>query len=260
MYRYLAEYYDLFFGPWRAPMDEARATLLAGILPRVSSACDLACGTGTTALKLARNGVRMFAVDLSPGMCRVAREKARRAGLSVRVIRGDMRSFVLPEPVDLVTCEYDALNHLPEKAGLAAVTRAVARALRPGGWFFVDVNNRAGFTAYWKGVQWMEKPGVVLAMRNGHDAAHGRAWCDVEWFLREGGLWRRRRERVDEVCWSEREMRAALRAAGFDRVRAFDGAPFWKDSPIIGPGCRTIYLARRAGTGQTKLRPSTSTR
>ena len=111
-----------------------------GILPHVETACDLACGTGTTALILARKGINMYAVDLSPLMCRIAREKAGRARLPVRVLRADMRSFRLPESVDLVTCEYDALNHVPRRADLRMVAKAVERVLRPGGHFFFDVN------------------------------------------------------------------------------------------------------------------------
>jgi hypothetical protein len=38
-----------------------------------------------------------------------------------------MRSFRLPEPVDLVLCEFDALNHVPRKADLARVARAIVR-------------------------------------------------------------------------------------------------------------------------------------
>jgi hypothetical protein len=33
---------------------------------------------------------------------------------------------------------------------------------------------------------------------------------------------------------------------GFDRVRAWDATPFFKDNPLIRPGCRTVYLARKA--------------
>jgi SAM-dependent methyltransferase len=50
-----------------------RKRVLGGILPRLESACALACGTGTTALLLAAQGVRVFGVDLSPAMCRLAR-------------------------------------------------------------------------------------------------------------------------------------------------------------------------------------------
>jgi hypothetical protein len=53
--------------------------VLGRILPHVEAACDLACGTGTTALNLARKGIRTYAVDLSPLMCRAARKKAARA-------------------------------------------------------------------------------------------------------------------------------------------------------------------------------------
>ncbi len=83
-------------------------------------------------------------------------------------------------------------------------------------------------------------------MRNGNDAAHDRAWSDIEWFLCAGrGLWRRRRERVEEVCWSASEIRNTFKAAGFDRVRSMDATPYFKN-PMIRPGCRTLYLIRKA--------------
>ena len=246
-YKWLARYYDQLFLSSRSPADTVREQVLGRLLPRVKSACDLACGTGTTALSLAREGIKMYAVDLSPVMCRLAREKARRAGLPLRVLCADMRRFRLPEVVDLVTCEFDALNHVPRKTDLRKVARAVAKALRPGGYFYFDVNNRLGFERYWTSPWWIEKPGVVLVMRNGNDSRHDKAWCDIEWFIREGSLWRRHRERVDEVCWSREEIRCALVEAGFDRLCAWDGAPFFqKVHPLITRGCRTIYLARKS--------------
>ena len=244
-YRWLAQYYDLMFEGSRSPGEAARQRVLGPILPRLESACDLACGTGTTALALAGMGIKMFAVDLSPVICRLAREKARRAHLPLRVLRADMRSFRLPEPVDLITCEFDALNHVPRKADLRLVVRSVARALRPGGYFYFDVNNRLGFERYWGATIWVEKPGVAFVMHGGHDGPHDRAWTDVEWFIRDGSVWRRHRERVEEVCWSSSEIRSALRQAGFNQVRSWDATPFFKNEPLIRPGCRTVYLARR---------------
>jgi len=246
-YRWLAQYYDEIFSPFRTPIDAAREHVLGRILPHVETACDLACGTGTTALLLAHKGIRMYAVDLSPGMCRLAREKARRARLPVRVLRADMRSFRLPEAVDLITCEFDALNHIPHKADLRKVATAVGRALRPCGHFFFDVNNSPGFERFWSGTAWFEKPGVAVVMRNGHNRQADRAWSDVEWFIRDGNCWRRHHERVEEVCWSSSEIRRALRAAGFDGVRAWDCTPFFESNPLVRPGCRTVYLARKSG-------------
>ena len=244
-YRWLARYYDRFFEPFRGPLDAARRHALHGILPRVETACDLACGSGTTALSLARLGIKTYAVDLSPAMCRLTREKAARAHLPVKVLHADMRSFRLPEPVDLVTCEADALNHVPGKSGLQAVAKAVCHALRPGGYFFFDVNNAPGFERYWSRDVCFEKPGVFVVMRNGHNRRADRAWSDIEWFIRDGRSWRHYHERIEEVCWDSAEIDRALKAAGFGHLRAWDAAPFFAGSPLIAPGCRSVYLARK---------------
>jgi SAM-dependent methyltransferase len=245
-YRWLAQYYDELFQSFRVPIDTARKRVLERILPSVETACDLACGTGTTALILARRGIRMYAVDLSPLMCRLAREKARRAGLPVRVLRADMHRFRLPKPVDLITCEYDALNHVPRKADLRKVAQSVGRALRPGGLFYFDVNTSRGFERYWRGTVWIERPSVAVVMRNGHNRNADRAWSDIEWFVREGRCWQRHHERVEEICWDPDEIRGIFRKTGFDQLRTWDAAPFWKE-PRVGPGCRTFYLARKYG-------------
>ena len=242
-YRWLAEYYDEIFAFGGAWADAAREHVLGSTLPRVKSACDLACGTGRTALLLARRGIRAFGVDLSPAMCRVARRKVRAAGLPVRIIQADMRSFRLPQKVDLVLCEFDALNHVPRESDLPRVARAVARALSPGGWFYFDVNNSPSFRHAWPLTWFLDRPDVVLVMHGGYDARRDRAWSEVEWFIREGRRWRRERERVEEVCWTPQEICAALRAAGFKQIRSWDAMPFFKNDPIIRPGYRTVYLA-----------------
>jgi SAM-dependent methyltransferase len=245
-YHWLAEYYDRLFTFHLAWFEAARRRVLGGILPRIEAACDLACGTGTTAVLLASRGIRTYGVDLSPAMCRLAREKARRWRVPLRVLRGDMRDFRLPGPVDLVLCEFDALNHVPRKADLARVARSVARALRPGGYFYFDVNNRLAFEKLWPGTLWIDQPGVAVVMHGGYDRRRDKGWTDVEWFLREGSCWKRRREHIEQVAWTAAEMRRTLRQAGFATVRAFDATPFFTGDRLIRPGCRTFYLARKA--------------
>ncbi len=242
----MAEYYDEIFGFHRQSFRAARRSVLGKVLPKVESACDLACGTGTTALELAAEGLRMSAVDLSPVMCRLAREKAAKAGISMKVIRADMRSFRLAVPVDLITCEADAVNHIPRKSALALVTAAVFAALRPGGYFYFDVNNRLLFETIWPATWFLEKPGVAVVMQGGYDRPRDVSWTDIDWFLRDGKCWKRRSERIEQICWTPAEVRSALLGAGFDKLRAYDAAPFFSEDPLMRPGCRTFFLARKA--------------
>lgn len=244
-YTLLARYYDQFFTFHLEWYRQARRKLLGKILPQVRAACDLACGTGTTALELARYGIKVYGVDLSPAMCRLAHLKVRRAGAQVTIIRADMRAFRLPEPVDLITCEFDALNHVPRKSDLARVANAVARALRPGGYFYFDVNNRLAFQKIWPGTGWFEKAGVVLLLRGGYDQRRDKGWENVEWFIRRKGGWRRFRERVEQVAWTRTEVAQTLRAAGFQRIRSTDALAFFRGDPRIRPGCRTFYVAQK---------------
>ncbi len=244
-YTHLARHYDQLFTfhlPW---YKTARQQILGNILTQVSSACDLACGTGSTAILLTKQGIPTSGVDLSPIMCRIAREKAKRLRVPVPIQRADMRNFRLPKPVDLILCEFDALNHIPQTSDLGSVAQCVSRALKGGGHFYFDVNNRRAFETIWPGTWFTEKPGMAFVMHGGYDRENDRGWTNVEWFFKEGRLWRRRRERIEQVCWSEAEIRRTLRAAGFDRIRKWDATPFFTGDPRISPGCRSFYLARK---------------
>lgn len=244
-YRWLAEYYDHLY-EFRRPFTAARRHILEPVMPGVKTACDLACGTGTYALELAARGIRTYAVDLSPDMCRLARAKARRARSRIRVIEADMRTFRLPEAVDLVSCEFDAINHVPSRRDLPRVFRAVARALRRGGYFAFDLNNRLAFEQIWPQNWFIDKDPVAIVVHGDHRPGSNRAWSDVEIFIRKGKTWTRHYDRVEEVCWSAGEVEEALAAAGFEDIRAWDAAPFFNDQ-FTPPGNRTFWRARKQG-------------
>jgi SAM-dependent methyltransferase len=64
--------------------------LLAPLIPAEPvRIVDLGCGTGSLAVLLAEHGSRVFGVDISGNMIRLARAKARAAGVAVDFVRGD---------------------------------------------------------------------------------------------------------------------------------------------------------------------------
>jgi SAM-dependent methyltransferase len=102
------------------------------------SAADVGCGTGLFAGYLRQCwGVPVFAVDRSPEMLAVAARNF--ACLNVRFLQQDLRCLRLPYPVDLITANFDTMNHLLTEPDLRLAFRRIAENLRPGGHFIFDL-------------------------------------------------------------------------------------------------------------------------
>lgn len=277
-YSVFAKYYDQIAAPLRAPNLRAREKVLlprlrpesrslpaqAGSNPEPRVFCDLCCGTGTTALEFARRGFRAYAVDGSRDMLKIARAKFAAAGVRVETIHADMRTFRLPETVDLITCEFDAINHVKKKQDLKAVAQSVARALKPRGLFFFDANTQRAFEKLWVNNWIQEGDGFFMAARGGYDAKSDKGWTEWNWFLPQtvaplydpsadgrsqtgatASLLYHYVERYEEVAWTQDEITSALSSAGL-RVRGcWDLVRFAAGASWAMPGCRYFWLAEK---------------
>ena len=249
-YALLARYYDVLCS-YAAPINRhARAQVLRAVLPKVRSVCDVGCGSGETALELARRGLEVHALDFSPVFCDAVRTRARRAGLRVVVHCADMRDFRLPRPVDLVLAEFASLNNLADRRDLPRVLDAVARALADGGWFCFDVNTARSLRVDYPQTFWVEDSRFKLVQHGSLEADGRRARLDFEWLVPAGRLWRHVRETLWHVCWTDAEIRQGLRKAGFDFVRRFDGFDVRPKMPSVSRGTDAYYLARKTKAGQ----------
>lgn len=97
---------------------------------------ELAAGTGRLAVPIARRGLHVVGLDVSPAMLASAEAKA---GENVRFRLGDMRSFDLGRTFDLVLIACSSLCHLLTDADLASCLTSVRAHLRPGGTLAIDV-------------------------------------------------------------------------------------------------------------------------
>ncbi|MEX1022777.1 MAG: class I SAM-dependent methyltransferase [Dehalococcoidia bacterium] len=101
-------------------------------LGRDSTLVDLGAGTGQFALAAAEVCRRVVAVDPSPVMLRLLREKARDLATPPEVIEGGFLTYEHSgEGADFVYSRY-ALHHLPDFWKAVALAR-MRRMLRPGG-------------------------------------------------------------------------------------------------------------------------------
>ncbi|HZY69498.1 MAG TPA: class I SAM-dependent methyltransferase [Thermoplasmata archaeon] len=99
----MRERYSTGEAPWDSgrPSTELIRTVEAGELAG-SSLIELGCGTGTNAVELARRGYRVKAIDLVDLAIQKARERARRAGVEVDFVVGDLTVADLGGPYDCV--------------------------------------------------------------------------------------------------------------------------------------------------------------
>jgi SAM-dependent methyltransferase len=109
-------------------------------------ALDLGCGTGATAVRLARLGIHVTLLDSSPAMLDIAKSAAREAGISGRIVLklGDAAELINLIPAgsfDVILC-HNILEYCDDPALLL---RLAARALRDSSAILsVLVRNQAG--------------------------------------------------------------------------------------------------------------------
>lgn len=128
------------YAAWAAIYDTQKNALIAAEEPYVDAiaatlpitrALDVGTGTGRHALKLARRGIPVSAVDQSPEMLAIAQDAARKEGLAI-----DFRLASLDNDLPFDSAAFDflicalMLCHVPN---LAHAVQEFARVLQPGG-------------------------------------------------------------------------------------------------------------------------------
>ncbi len=231
---------------------ERMVAFVGDLLPRYDrtphSVLDLACGTGTAALRFGAQGYVVVGIDGSARMLDVARQKATDANAPVRFIRQDMRAFTVPEPVDLVTCFYDSLNYLTDPADLVRAFTCMRQSLVLDGLVVFDMNTRAGLEADWNDRCWVQEVGDTYFIQQAEwDAETALATMTLTCFARLGRDYRRFEEVHIERGYTLDEIVGALEPAGLTPLDAFACLPHI--GPTLEPPGdatgRVVLVARR---------------
>ena len=115
--------------------EQAAAAFLAGYAAP-GSALELAIGTGRIALPLARHGVRVDGIELSPDM--VSRLRDKPGGADLQVVLGDMTTASTGERYPLVYLVFNTIYNVLTQDGQVACFRNAAAHLAPDGVFVVE--------------------------------------------------------------------------------------------------------------------------
>ncbi len=93
------------------------------------SVLDVGAGTGRVALRLARGGCTVTALDRDPALLAVLDDRAAREGLEIRTVVADAADFDAGR-FDLVAVPMQTIQLLPDRSGFFESAR---RAVKPGG-------------------------------------------------------------------------------------------------------------------------------
>ena len=238
-YSVIAPYYDRFCGadPEKWARYYEKLLLRHGVKPG-ALLLDLACGTGAVTAALSRRGFDMTGVDISAEMLAVARETAAAAGQDILLLQQDMTAFELYGTVDAAVCTLDSLNYLKNTAALDKCFALLHNYVIPGGIVAFDLNTRYKFARlYGDNAYVFEDADATLVWQNHFDRRRRR--CDFYLSLfeeQEDGAYLRYDETQREYLYTDREIKAAAKRAGFEFLSSYGELSFKatrKNSPRI---------------------------
>lgn len=143
MYDSLAIIYDSFtddidYDRWADDIENAIKEYSA--FP-VKTVADLACGTGSISVRLAKRGYSVTGVDISGEMLLRAAENMRKAGTKCNFVRQDMTQLKLHKKVDAIACACDGINYLTQDGQINEFFSSCYDGLKSGGIFVFDVSS-----------------------------------------------------------------------------------------------------------------------
>ena len=227
-YSTFAFYYDALTGN----VDyRARADYLCRLLERLDHepdiTLDLACGTGSLTLELARRGLDVYGVDGSLEMLSVAKQKASEAGLDVLFLCQRMQSIDLYGTVDTVVCSLDSINHLTTEKDVLAAFRRVSLFLAPGGYFIFDLNTPYKHReVLGDNVFIYDTDEVFCAWQNHFDPKTLRTHIVLDFFGRDGSIYHRATEEFYERAYPLEQIGEWLGEAGLELTAVYGDQSF----------------------------------
>src|SRR5262245_32329158 len=141
-YAFVADVYD-HVGPYRSRLDVA--FFLDEAVNAGSPVVELGCGTGRVLIPIARAGVDIVGIDLSPRMLSVCRDRLRLepepVQARVRLVEADMAPFDVGQRFTLATIPFRPFQHLLTVEDQLECLASIHRHLVDGGRLILDLFN-----------------------------------------------------------------------------------------------------------------------
>jgi len=146
-YNNIASQYDKLFLDWDKTTKE-QATILTKIFndngfDYSAKILDCACGIGTQAIGIAKQGYNVTASDISDGELEEARARAVKNDVKICFKNADFRTLskTFSEKFDIVIAMDNALPHMLTKSDLEIAIKSITSRLATGGMFVASIRD-----------------------------------------------------------------------------------------------------------------------
>jgi SAM-dependent methyltransferase len=259
-YAHLAYYRDLFFERDRRSVETTKRQVdflefafRTHATHRVRDVLDVACGNGRHILELAHRSYKCVGQDYTPEQVQIAKARAKREGLSVKLLQGDATRLKYESRFDGALALF-ILFLLPDDDSVLTCLRQVHRALKSGGIMICNTAN-----PFYDGENWFSLKSIqrghyfgetrVPGMRSigidrvqDFDPIHGVAsWNETLVIEAPDGMHIFREHEHTRLLtyWDALHY---LQAAGFKEIKCY---PDWKIKPSRKPKAEWLVFVSR---------------
>ena len=203
---------------------------------------DVACGYGRHAMELAARGYHVVGLDSSLPLLLRGADEAQRRGLSINFVHGDMREMTFEAQFDGAYCLFSSFGYFDDETN-KQTAQNIARALKPGARFVVEVLNRDYLVADLPSRVWWEGDGCVVLEEVEFNYFSSRIVSNRSVVFDNG---RQLEQEISLRSFSLHELGKFLHAVGF-RVLEISGSMSTRGR-FFGPHSRDIVVVaeRRA--------------
>jgi len=140
------EYPQYFETPSNAYYTNEKNAVIEELLQThsIKTVLDMTCGTGSQVFYLAKRGYKVIGSDFSPGLLKLARDKAKKQNIDLQFIDGDMRTLQVGQFDSVITID-NAIGHLI-KNDFELTVRNIYANLNDNGFYIFDILNLDAMT------------------------------------------------------------------------------------------------------------------
>ena len=224
--------------PQKETNAEARYFIKKLNLKKSSTFLDCAVGIGRMAIPLAKQGIKVTGVDITPSYLAELKEKTDKLRLPIKLFHNDMRRINFDNEFDAAGNLWTSFGYFEKESDNLLVLKKMYKALKAQGKFVLQTINRDWIIRNFESTGWSEYKGLKILEKREFD--YRRSIMNGTWtFIKDG----QEKLFVAKIrIYSFHEIAAMFEKVGFVDIAGYGNI---KDDPITHNNRNMIVIGTK---------------